>query len=475
MSAVDAPLGHGLPMEAQRMLVLQRSIGNRAVNRLLSGHPRGTVPLADLRSAMPGVVVQRAIEPENKTYVADGQRVVDSEGKEGTIVEIQGTGYAVKFDIGVTYYVSADDLDVVSVASTSVTPVIDGGADLEATPDYQPHQLVAEQQRDGKKKLKTWNLHFENVSKQRLGSVLDVQQGTVKGLLNKNTVFTNSTKDPKDGQAYILVTGAEQKAPLQAYFDPARKAHQDKARLEQMQAARLAQATEGGADAPTQKTVFNRLNELYEDFSRRKNNTAGHETVQMLGIKLDSKPTIMVGGEARKISYLYSQVGNATERRCYLGTEGAVYQRVHTSITVGDKVGDIYAHTMVQTSKAVAVPQVRGGGAERVGYDSKEGERNGFGNRALTGRSKEQSKVEGWIKGLEVGNLKEDEAEGALLLAMRFNATLDRAIADIMGGNAADRTMSRLPPNFAILDDDWVFSSGSATPAEEVQHEKSKK
>jgi hypothetical protein len=225
-----------------------------------------------------------------------------------------------------------------------------------------------------------------------------------------------------------------------------------------------------------QLAVLTRLREIHAAMPPK---TPGHQSVQMTKIPLLNTIQLQIGGQTVEVTHLYTQVGNAHELRCYLGNTipspghnppdaDGIYQRVHTSIRDDDGT----AHTMVQTSKAVAIPGVTAGSqhksdapATRIGFDSREDKGKGgepppvpFSARELWERPKDQGDVREksrrWvIRGQSWHELKDDELAGARLLADRFNAALDLALADLMKGLPIEpKTITRLRPGFTGLD-----------------------
>jgi hypothetical protein len=172
----------------------------------------------------------------------------------------------------------------------------------------------------------------------------------------------------------------------------------------------------------------------------------------------------MVGGQARSITHLYTQTVEQREIRCYLGTATGAYQRVHTSLT---RAEPMTAHTMVQTSKEVAVPGWQGKGT-RVGFDSVEKPGQGLRARDLTYRPAGQSTVKDELIGQDFLTLGEEAQKGALRLADDFNEVLDLVFKDIMAGAAEEREATGTTVDFVLLDREWTFPDGTpATPEQE--------
>jgi hypothetical protein len=190
----------------------------------------------------------------------------------------------------------------------------------------------------------------------------------------------------------------------------------------------------------------------------------GHPSVKMTAIKLDDEQPLMVGGQARSITHLYTQTVEQREIRCYLGTATGAYQRVHTSLTRDEPMT---AHTMVQTGKDVAVPGWWGRGT-RVGFDSVEKPGEGLRARDLTYRPARQSTVNDELIGEDFLKLSEPAQKGALRLADDFNEVLDRVFRDVMAGGAEEREATGTTVDFVLLDREWIFPDGTpATPEEE--------
>ena len=193
-----------------------------------------------------------------------------------------------------------------------------------------------------------------------------------------------------------------------------------------------------------QLAVLTRLRQIHAAMPPK---TLGHQSVQMTKIPLVNTIQLQIGGQMREVTHLYTQVGNPHELRCYLGTTvrspghnppdaDGIYQRVHTSIRDDDGT----AHTMVQTSNAVAIPGVTAGSehksdapATRIGFDSREDKGKGgeppppvrFSARELWERPKDQGDVREksrrWvIRGQSWNELKDHELADARLLADRL-------------------------------------------------------
>jgi hypothetical protein len=196
----------------------------------------------------------------------------------------------------------------------------------------------------------------------------------------------------------------------------------------------------GSLDAglPTQPDFFEKLGKGMSHATGK-----GHASVKMAKIPLIKSVEYSVYGKTHAVTHLYIQTGNETEIRCYLGTEVGPFQRIHTSLTV-QKDETPTAHTMVQVSKTLGIPPFAGTGV-RVGFDSTETEAGmGFGARLLTGRSKAQCTVTGYIDGmtlLEVGTATAGQAEA---MAKSFNRTLDAISKDICSGEIGKRSITWL-------------------------------
>jgi uncharacterized protein DUF4157 len=397
--------------------------------------------------------VQRVIDPQKQEYVINGQRVTGPAGA-GTIVEAVGEGYTVRFDADVTFYVPANALDLLESREEAD---LENKAEVEEA-DYKPVKLVVHQGKGN-----SWDLELQNAGGKTLGIAQGLKQNDVKVYIVGNKAIIAQPQAKVKAGTFNLKPEGGLKGSLKQAYDKFMEAEEQAARLAKLRATRVnTQVTAGRAIS--QKEILDRLNALQ---GARKLKEEGHPSIQMTKIALDRPVKLKVGGQERDITHLYTQPGNQTERRCYLGNKDGAYQRVHTSITDDD---EMTAHTMIQTGRTVAVPPIRGGGT-RIGFDTKEEKGEGFAARDLKVRSKEQSTVAGYIAGQTPKDLEEAALKGALLLASRFNAVLDEVFADISRGAPKEREVEGITSDFKILDDEWTFESNTATPEEELADE----
>jgi hypothetical protein len=186
---------------------------------------------------------------------------------------------------------------------------------------------------------------------------------------------------------------------------------------------------------------------------------SGHPSIQMAVIVLPCAYTLLVAGQARPITHLYTQVIERREARCYLGDEQGAYQRVHTSLTNDDS-----AHTMVQICPKVIIP----------GYnDHVLGTRTGFdlfgsslwlSQRKLNPRSKAQCSVKGSIDGIHVSELGFETRAGCELMALFFNQVLESVLFDLL--RASNVAATFISSDFTILDTVWLLHGEQETPVD---------
>ncbi|WP_343730413.1 hypothetical protein [Duganella sp.] len=208
-------------------------------------------------------------------------------------------------------------------------------------------------------------------------------------------------------------------------------------------------ADNSGVPHVPQKELFNRLKA-----AMKLAKGDGHHSVKMAKVPLKATFQYKVYGQVHVVSHLYLQKGNDQEIRCYLGTMEGAFQRIHTSLTVQGNDTPT-AHTMVQTGPTLVIPGYHEKDAligERVGFDSTESLKNpGIANRALTGRSKKQCTVEGYLQGKSLEELGVGKVQ-AEQVARAFNTTLDQIAKAIRAGNFNEDMITRTP-DFLPLDE----------------------
>lgn len=429
--------------------------------------------------AQPSQPVQLAIEEAVAAYAENHQRVTGIAG-EGIILEVAGKGYTVAFDSGDTFYVPAAELDLVeeheavkevfekkSADHRDDAPTLTTASAVVAKDDSSnvPVKLVVIKGKGNN----DWTVKLKNDKNEELVSVDGMKQGVLKTYMQK---ILEVKAEPKAGEFKIKV-GAEIKGQLADSMKINSEKKKANAELEGLREKRVGSSALG-ATSVSQEALFDRLGKLQ---GAKKLVETGHPTISMTKIRLDKSIFLTVGGVPREITHLYTQVGNPTELRCYLGNDNGAYQRVHTSITV-IKNQPMVAHTMVQIGDEISVPTAREkAGATRIGFDStEETGKPGFANREFTIRSKEQCNVQG-IAGANWGDMSEEQKRGCTLLATRFNLALDKVCLDIMTGKADERTVTGIGSGFKVLDDSWLFENkDKARPELELAHaEKEKK
>jgi hypothetical protein len=364
-------------------------------------------------------------------------------------------------------------------SAVSISPDLAGEVPFE----WITLTVIPEDQEQERPKL--WTFILKDKSGNEVWKILHLSHDEVKKYLNDEEIISrvpHATADPEPGTSAPSPTIFFQQEPrlkdaLATEYGRFKAATQaDAATVTASARANLRQGEEATAVGYRQSDILDRIKQYHAAMAEK---SPGHSSVQMTRIPLCTALLLRVGGEDRKITHLYTQVGNAQELRCYLGNateeQDGVYQRVHTSIT-----SDGTAHTMVQTGKNVAVPGLeaavsheRDAPGTRVGFDSeeqrdKDGKLLGFAARTLRERPQNlchaKTKHRDWvIRGQKWSELAERDRKGAELLAKRFNAVLDSAIAAIM----EDRTVKRLRPEFKTLDREWTFPSQTATAGEE--------
>ncbi|MDA0182230.1 hypothetical protein OJ997_18130 [Solirubrobacter phytolaccae] len=439
------------------LLALQRSAGNQAVARMVQTRAQHAT-------------LQRAIDGGNDEY-ADNRQRVRMGTKLGTIVGIQNKKtYKVTFD-GSTKIekIDAAKLDL----SDEAAPSADAGATPNAVPGQQPPQAPEPYTPTRATVIQgesIWTLKLEDADGNDVGTrTLSVKQ--LKALLGAK-VFEGAGTSPKAGSWAItgplpvgpwLDTHLTKKGDLIKQFESAERFRAFEAR---------AQGLMGNvANTPNQNqaTIFARLEALGEARAEQRKGE-GHGSVKMTKIPLLVKPQLSVGGANRLITHLYTQAGNETELRCYLGNDKGAYQRVHTSLTMDD---ERTSHTMVQTGEDIAVPGwMSAPGATRIGFNAKEGAALGYGNRKLTERDKATSTVKtpagvGDIQGQAHSELSQPELDGSTLLAVRFNRALDDVFKDIFTGTPQEREVKGITADFTILDKEWQSPAHKGTPEAE--------
>lgn len=218
-------------------------------------------------------------------------------------------------------------------------------------------------------------------------------------------------------------------------------------------------ADNSGVPHVPQKELFNRL-----DAAMKLAKGDGHHSVKMAKVPLKATFQYKVYGQVHVVSHLYLQKGNDQEIRCYLGTMEGAFQRIHTSLTVQGNDTPT-AHTMVQTGPTLVVPGYHTKNehkGERVGFDSTESPANpGIANRALTGRSKKQCTVDGYLEGKSLEELGAGKVQ-AEQMARAFNTTLDQIAKDIRAGNFKEEMITRTP-DFLPLDEGVPKKAAAAT------------
>lgn len=201
----------------------------------------------------------------------------------------------------------------------------------------------------------------------------------------------------------------------------------------------LKQAGNLKANLPSQKELYDHLFKAMQAAKGK-----GHASVKMAKIPLITAIKYSAYGKEHMVTHLYTQPGNETEIRCYLGTDNGPFQRIHTSLTVKPNETST-AHTMVQTGPELGIPPFAATTGERVGFDSKETEKGmGFEHRLLTERSKMQCTVKGYIEGKTLEEIGVDNAKVAKDMAVSFNQTLDQVSKDISNGDLDKRGVTWL-------------------------------
>ncbi len=316
------------------------------------------------------------------------------------------------------------------------------------------------------KKKKTWTVAVVLKGSAEPAVTVEMKTGPLKGVFKKLPGASGS--DPKVG-AYPVPADFELPREL---ADPLLRSFEQRAReaeterlFEDMRKRRGTGAA--SETALPQKEIMNRIWAINKAASAP---AKGHPSIKMIKIRLLRETMLTVGGAPRKIDHLYTQAGNETEIRCYLGDASGAYQRVHTSLTL-DK--EMSAHTMVQTGEEIAVPGYRGPGV-RTGLDTVEGATPGFASRKPKPRSTTQNTVEGWLKGVDFGKMSKDQQNAVLHVATIFNEALDQALTVLP--DPVEGAAMGIDADFKILDDDWLFEGGkAATPEAEYDAERKRR
>jgi len=499
------------PLTPHDVLRLQRTIGNQAVGQLLTQKAKQQPLVMPLETR---VSIQRRIVAKNKTYVEQGQKVTNNKNKKwgvGTIVGFKGQQYQVNFGgrIG-ERYVNANDLDLAedktdesevktevpeikieeSEVKTEESEVKDEKSEVKAEKTETkrgeseglgsvPTQLRLLQSGGTSKKPK-WKIILLNESGETLAEVDQVAENEVKNYVERKNRITEAQVTKVREGTYPLKENATLLGMLEDSYLKLSQERRDNEELKRLREERT-KTTDDKSTTLSQKEIFDRLKQL--QYAKKQKGGAGHPSITMTKILLDKTVKLSVGGVEREITHLYTQPGNETEIRCYLGNEKGAYQRVHTSLTVQEGETPT-AHTMIQTGDEVVVPSMDEGrkGGTRIGLNSTEGKKiggkGGYGleNREFSIRSQKQCTVGDWLQGEEWHKLGEEQQQGCYLLADTFNAVLDKVCEDVNKGDPEGREVTGITEDFAILDDDWLFEGKTpATPeAEWKHHEKTK-
>jgi hypothetical protein len=484
-----------------------------ALRQLINGSSRGH-HAAQPRAGM-CAPLQRVIDDDNPEYV--GRRVTHEKYGGGTIVGIKDGKYRVQFadvvgrkrlfgasltlagehtadDVAEAAHVEApapeplrSAADAASVSSSSDMPApsspVPAAAASSATaaPAAAPYVApVPTQMVLAKVKAKIWSITLRDASDTPIVS-MEKSDAFVKPLIGGKNRMTDESHSQPAARTYSLAAKPLHPELKKVYDDAIIKQRLER-QFEDFRKAR--QPSQSPGKLPTQVALMDRLDVFKTAAPPLEKSVAGHDAIRMIAIELLNEITLDVGGEARKITHLYIQVGNSAdgtilEWRCYLGDKRGAYQRVHTSLTRElpsqlTQGQPSRAHTMVQTSDTIAIPGIRERGiGTRVGFDSIEGNQPGFATRKLTDRGAKGSDVSGSLKGQDISSLAPEIRQGCQLLADRFNDALDRASADVQEGDAQARRPRRTTAAFTVLDDEWLFKGGrAATPDEEWRHSK---
>lgn len=424
-----------------------------------------------------GATVQRVIDAKKKEYVTGKQLVTHIKFGKGTITAIQGGKYVVNFG-GRTgsKTVPADQLSLAEAEeeekNTDAPKPGDEGNEPQETVSGQSQiseeaiavedlpKFISIAQAGSKK----WTITLLNEGGQEMAQMEEVGVSEVKPIVNGPKCITAEKMTTVKAGKFNLKPDAVLVGRLQQGYEKYIAAKNNQAKLERLSRERAVSTGEAPVKL-SQQEIIKRLQALQ---SAKKNTESGHVSIMMTKIRLDNPITIIVGGQARVITHLYTQPGNETEIRCYLGNADGAYQRVHTSLTAD---AESTAHTMVQTGDEVTVPQIKPGG-RRIGFDTSEQQEKGFATRPKKIRSTKQCTVKDWISADDFGKLSPDQQNGCILIADRFNQALDKVCADVNKGTPEEREVTGITSDFKVLDDEWLFDSGkAATPQAEWAHQ----
>lgn len=457
-------------------------VQGRSAESLLDQAAGGERGAQGRSGSVPAMAAVQQIAAKDKQFI--GRQVTSRKNKKfgpGTITRIDGKSYWVDFGgrLG-EKKLSAEDLDLVEEKKESPENN-NNNNNSKKTTELEPHDGEKGNEKGNEKEKKKeqekepgiapayivlvpsqnqWDIILLDESGQQLAIAEATPKSVAKSCYEQMTGQRVSA--PKSGK--YKVTNPEIPERLQKSYQ---KIHEDRIINEQLSKFSMERTQTTGEETAvvSQKDTMDRLWELNKV---KRQTEMGNVSIMMTKIALDAEVILVVGGQARSITHLYTQPGNDTEIRCYLGNKDGAYQRVHTSLTL-DK--SMTAHTMVQTGELVTIPNVQDGGT-RVGFDTEEGESPGFGERPLKIRSKKQCTVEGWLKGEDWTSLTEEQRNGCMLLANKFNEALDKVCIDISKGEVNKRNVTGIGVDFAKLDDTWLFGGKiSATPEREWEHD----
>ncbi len=447
------------PPAPSAILQLQRAAGNQAVARWVASRPQ----------LVAGTALIQRIQAGQKKFVGKAVKQGDREGV------IKGVKAPDKYRVQFSDNKKPEEVDAASLTfpaeSTKPTKSLPGLSEKgEDAPSSSKDEKSQKSSGEGQKDIrfaprkvqatllsggKKWSLVLLTEGGDEVGTLTVSHDGLQHVLATVPALKRGPAQEKKTQEFAIDGTSAIKGHLLNAYNERKRKLEEGaehRALIEGFSAKR-AQELKGGTPLPGQADLITRLKKLHNDRTKKdvEDRDINSKNLLMTRIALDNDRIVIVNGKPRVFTHLYTQPGNQTEMRCYLGNEAGAYQRFHTSITDNDELKQP-SHTMIQTGTRLHIPGARGNeGAPRIGFDAVQRDTPGYMHRDLVKRSEGQTGAKG---NYEAVVADDDEQKRLKTMAAQFNFVLDMVLKDVCRGEVKERDVLFIS-GFEVLDDAW--------------------